>query len=421
MKHPSSFQFMSKFISYQGLLVFLPYVIINILTKPQNPISEENYGWILLLTLLLFGIMVMFDFWGIKSKFLDNHSRSIIIFLALVGTILLINISVLISTGWDNSNIFTLVSIFMVIIIYLLIGWFFIRSEETNRPSAEVRPIRSSAYCFLGSAVIWGLGYSVDFLNLNSFINAEIVILAGLAFSFILYPIITIVASKNFVESEKRVVLSKREKLVAVTDFLWDSVKIVLLIITFYIFSYNGEVLFPSEAIINDDPSLYRRNLMWLLFSASLVALIVEQLEEEKLLGKFLVTMVLVAAFLQFVFVEIFLYRDQWLFITILNGITMAGVFLFIEKKILKSGNVAVLPGIMFFIIFFIQFGSILMNNPNYLEFQPYISWFRLLISIGGLFYVYIRLKFMPEKSGEYQIKYSLLGKKIVDFNSEKN
>lgn len=160
---------------------------------------------------------------------------------------------------------------------------------------------------------------------------------------------------------------------------------------------------------------------MWLLFSASLVALIVEQLEEEKLLGKFLVTMVLVAAFLQFVFVEIFLYRDQWLFITILNGITMAGVFLFIEKKILKSGNVAVLPGIMFFIIFFIQFGSILMNNPNYLEFQPYISWFRLLISIGGLFYVYIRLKFMPEKSGEYQIKYSLLGKKIVDFNSEKN
>jgi hypothetical protein len=366
--------------------------------------------------------MVMFDFWGIKSKFLDTHSRSIIFFLALVGTILLINISVLISTGWDNSSIFTLVSIFMVIIIYLLIGWFFIRSEETNRPSAEVRPIRSSAYCFLGSAVIWGLGYSVDFLNLNSFINAEIVILAGLAFSFILYPIITIVASKNFVESEKRVVLSKREKSVAVTDFLWDSIKVVLLIITFYIFSYNGEVLFPSEVM--SDPPLYdeiRRNLMWLLFSASLVALVVEQLEEEKMLGKFLVIMVLLAALLQFVFVEIFSYSDQWLFITILNGITMTGVFLFIEKKISKSGNVAVLPGVMFFIIFFIQFGSILMNNPNYLEFQPYISWFRLLISIGGLFYVFIRLKYMPEKSGEYQIKYSLLGKKIVDFNSEKN
>ena len=85
MKIRSSSQFMSKLITYQGLLVFIPYVIIKTLTNPNNPIILENSIWIFLSLIILFSINIIFDFNGMKTKFLDIHCRLISTISGVIG------------------------------------------------------------------------------------------------------------------------------------------------------------------------------------------------------------------------------------------------------------------------------------------------------------------------------------------------
>jgi len=412
MKHKSSHQFMTKMLSYQGLFVFLPYTLIHILKLSLNPISTQNSDGFLIFILIMFGIIFLFDIIGLKKLFLDKYSRIITTVVSYFGGICIGILGYLTYNNWNNSNIFLLFIVGCIVVSYLLIGWFYIRSEKTNKPSKEDKPLRSSAHCFFFSALPWGIGYFIHSIG----------ILIGLIISLIFYPIVVYLGDKKIIEDEKNIIrpekLAVRESFIALTDFIVDITKVLFLLITCIAFSYNGPlVLYPQEAVLN--PIIYWRNLMWVTISASITAFVFEQLEE-LLFGKFIIILVFISAASQSIF-SFLKYNDQWLIFSILNGITLAGVFTFIEQKIAKSGNVRVLPGSMFYLIFIIELITLLLNNFS--ELYLTMEILRLLIPIGGLIYVYYRIsieKKIPDlrKPG---VKFSPLGVKYYDIPNNNN
>mgnify|MGYP006282499173 CR=1 FL=1 len=401
MTQKSSHQFMTKMLSYQGLLVTLPYIIIHMLELANNPISEQDStGFIIFMIVMLF-VVILFDFLGLRSNFLDIHSRQIMTILCFLAAVFLGILEYFTYSLWDNSNAFLLFLIGAITSCYLLIGWFYIRSEKTNRPSKGDRPLLSTSKCFAISGLTWMFGY----------LFGDGIILIAIIISLLSYPFVMIVRDNRFNEDPGNIIppeqLAVREDLVAITDFVWDIIKVVLIIVTIIVLSYNGEmVLFPTSGI--SDPTIIWRNLMWLSFSSSLVSAVYHALED-LVYGKLIVTIVLISSCIQPIF-EALGYKDQWLMITVLNGATLSGVFVFIEQKIAKSGNVRVLPGLMFYLIFMMQLSALFLNDIG--GVQPVMDILRFLIGLFGLVYVLFRIK-IEQKEPDLKrkgVRYSPLG-----------
>ncbi|MHA1821870.1 MAG: hypothetical protein ACTSU2_13110 [Promethearchaeota archaeon] len=410
MKHKSSAQFMSKLNSYQGLFVFLPYIAIKMLKLANNPLSDDDIYHVVIFFLILLGVMIVGDIIGVNWNVLDKYNRVISSIVAVLTSILLYYIYTNSRGVWDNTNSILLISVSLVITLYTIIGWFFIRSDKTNKPSKEDKPLRSSAHCFLGAGISWSMGYFFGDFGLY----------ISLIFWLLLYPIVVYIGDRRFIEKDENIIntykLAKREDLVGVVDFIWDFVKVTLLIMTVIIFSYNGKIiLYPSEGL--SDPLIYFRNLMWVFLSAAFSAIVYERLEK-LLYGKFLVALVLSSNLAMWVFLDLFHYNDQWLIIAFLNGSSIAGVFAFIEQKIAKSGNIGVLPGMMFYLIYIIQVITVVLNSIS--DLDSLFPLFRVVFSLGGLIFVYIKINYFPDKEG---IKYKITGEikytKIINGTNE--
>ncbi|MHA1340246.1 MAG: hypothetical protein ACTSRZ_08830 [Promethearchaeota archaeon] len=412
MKHKSSHQFMAKMLSYQGLFVFLPYLMVHLLKLSVNPISEQDSNGFIIFMLIMFGVIFVFDMVGLKSIFLDRYSRIIIIIVSYFAASCIAILGYKTYFVWDNSDIFLLFIIGCISAAFLLLGWFYIRAEKTNRPSKEDKPLRSSSHCFAFVAISWGAGY----------VFGDIAILICIMIALIFYPIVVVIGDKKLVEDPKNVIrperLAAKDEFLAFTDFITDITKVTFLFITCVIFSYNGEfILYPTEGLI--DPTIYFRNLMWVSISASTTAFVFEQLEDV-FFGKFIVILVFISAAGQSLF-SFLNYNDQWLMFAILNGVCLAGVFTFVEQKIAKSGNVRVLPGSMFYVIFVMILSSLLLNNVEGIYYS--IDIIRILISLGGIAYVYFRIT-IEKKNPDLRrqgVRYSPLGPKYYEIPNGEN
>lgn len=372
---------MVKMLSYQGLFVILPLFVLNLLELGINRVSEANATDFMVFLIIMFGIVLLFDYLGLLSSKMDINSRKISLILCYIGAVFLVILAYTTRSVWDNTNFIVLFSIGVITACYLLIGWFYIRSEKTHKPSKEDKPLRSSAHCFIFCGIPWALGY---------FIN-QIAILYGCAISLVCYLVVVLIGDKRLTEDPKNIVkpskLAVREDLVAISDFIADISKAIALSLTIIVLSYNGEmILYPTYGLTNS--ALIFRNLMWVSISAATTCYVFERLETF-VYGKFLVVLVLLAALLH-VLLTWFGYSDQWLSFAVLNGITLAGVIVFTEQKITKSPNIRVVPGLMFFVIYILQLLTLLLNNV--VDIFPYMNAARVIIGVGGGLYVYYRI-----------------------------
>jgi len=229
------------------------------ITGPPYPYAGAKNG-ITLSILILFVGTVFLDFIGLKSKFFDRNKRTILIIVALICSSLIGILVFFTQMGWDNSNLPLLFSLCCIAYIYIIFGWYYIRDERTYHPSDEDKPIKSTALCFLTSAFIWGFGYIPEFFGLSNIIHSDTLILLGLIVSLLILIILLLITENKQLKSEINLnELSKRENMVAVTDFLWDSIKVVLLIFTFYILSYNGEIILFPESGLSDSSIIWRK------------------------------------------------------------------------------------------------------------------------------------------------------------------
>ncbi|MBD3349997.1 MAG: hypothetical protein GF364_00745 [Candidatus Lokiarchaeota archaeon] len=382
MKHKSSHQFMTKMLSYQGLFVVLPYILLHITKLGNNSLSDNGLTGIIIFLVCLFVFIIVIDYTALKTRKLDINSRIITMVLSYIAAFALITLGFLTYSIWDNQNNNVLITICAISGCYVLMGWFFIREDKTVKPSKEDKPLRSSAHCFAFCAITWGAGYLVE----------ESAIIFVLVISLLCYPLVVILGDKKLVADESEIIkpgkLAVREDMVALTDFAVDLGKVIALVLTFIVFSYNGEyVLYISEGLSNQ--ALLWRNLMWVSVSASFTALIFEKLEN-MIYGKFLIVLVLISAFVQSLF-SFLNYSDQWLIFSLLNGITLVGVMTFVEQKITKSPNVRILPGMMFFVIYSVQLAALIINDIS--GVFEFIDYARVFISVVGLLYAYYRIK----------------------------
>ncbi|MHA1746048.1 MAG: hypothetical protein ACTSWW_08605, partial [Promethearchaeota archaeon] len=170
-------------------------------------------------------------------------------------------------------------------------------------------------------------------------------------------------------------------------NYVIDIAKATAIVVTLVAVLYNGSILYPQGV-----PST---SLEWIphLALITIVAAIGMALFtklQDNFYGLIPIILLYGICILQYVILHVLLW-DQWWLLAILNGISFAGAFFFIEQKVYKSNNVRVMPGSFYILIFIIVSVAIVLRmNPDY---DLFLDNIKIIVSVAGIIYIigYIR------------------------------
>ena len=257
------------------------------------------------------------------------------------------------------------------------LGWFFVRSER-GLSSSKTKPL------YLPSS--WALLIGGTLFLLEALVPG--LLFLGLLLLFASYPIWIIFWGKpKVVPDIKPRKLVQAYKRTTFYNYIIDIAKATAIVVTLVAVMYNGSVLYPQgvpSTSLNWIPHLALVNLV-----AGLGMTLFTKLQD-KFYGLIPIILLYGICIFQYVAVHIFMWNQWWL-ISILNGISFAGAFFFIEQKIYKSNNVRAMPGSFYILIFIIISAAIVLRiNPKY---DFILDIIKIIVSVAGIVYIigYIR------------------------------
>jgi hypothetical protein len=372
------FDFFMKLFFYQGLVVFLPFFIINIANYSPNILNDSNISTTVTYGLIFMAVLISMDIFGIQSLYLDRISRLITAIAAFLGAMITIFLLIVTNEGWSDHNSRLIGASMAVIMMYQFLGWFFIRAE---RGLTKKRGKPEFATTFLALLVCSGM-YILEY-----FLNGAVLVI--MIISFLIYPVcITLWGRLKVVPRIKPKQITKRYKRATLYNFVIDIVKAFSVILLIIVIMYNGDVvLFPDQT--GGDPYLWVRNLALLTVVAT-TAMIIYSKFQKTFHGLFVIIVILLLGILQYLLVNFFDIKSWWV-ITTINGFTFAGVYYFIEQKMDQSDNIRALPGSFYMLLFMVVMFSIIFRVDA--QNNQWLENIKLLFSLLGIAYIigYIR------------------------------
>ena len=125
--HKQNFIFSSylQLFFYEGLTVFLPYLVIKIESSqpvPMEPSQIPYFLWVQVLGLI--GLLIM-DSYSIRSTFVDRVRKIITLVVSIIGCIIVIVLLILVWNGWDNTNIYVSYCCASILVCFEILGLVF--------------------------------------------------------------------------------------------------------------------------------------------------------------------------------------------------------------------------------------------------------------------------------------------------------
>jgi hypothetical protein len=373
-------KFFMKLFFYEGLAVFLPYCLISSLTHPDFSSNNLQTYFILLFgAFSLLGLFIM-DFIGFQYRIIDRMTRGftkILAIFGLVGSILLIVFS---WNGWNPYNWGITAGIILTLVAFEGFGWYFIRANRAIQLKKEPPYFRSTVYAL----ALCGIGFFLEFF-------IPLSILFGLAISFLLFLIIMRYELVNVVPKVKERNLIKPFRRVTIWNFLIDFIKLIGIIITIVSLSYNGKiVLFPLPI-----SNLWIFHLCLVCMAASITMIFIHH-NNQKLYGLIVILIMFSANLIMFILIR-FVVNTPSAIIAILNGISIAGLYYFIEQKMDQSPNVRAMPGSFYILVLFLFLMSIILRHEPTADMVLEIA--APVVSILGIAYILGYVRDRPKTS----------------------
>ncbi len=371
------YNFFMKLYFYLGMVCYIPYFIIpNILETPFFSDSGNEvltYGLILGTLFLLF----IMDNIGMHSSFIDRISRLITLILTLVGAALSIFILLIpkLDINFTNPIYYSKLAL---ILIFELLGWFFIRNSR-GLSKVKVKPFYNTS---MWALLLCGIFFLFEFFLENA-------IFVFLAISFLIYPIIIIGWGKlKVIPSIKPRKIVRPYRRTTFYNYAIDIGKAAVILLTIFAVIYDGTVvLYPVE--LNSNPTAWIRNLAIVgIFAA--IAMEIYTKMQSAFYGLAVIMILYLLCLVQYILVNTF-YIHLWFLIAPINGFTLAGVYFFIEQKLFKSNNVRAMPGSFYVLIIIIVIGAIILRvNP---DVDDFIENSKFALSLIGIAYIigYVR------------------------------
>lgn len=384
-KEPKSnvYSFFMKLYFYQGLIIYIPYIIIRIYEYSSFPIMQKDMPFIIWIGLItLFGILIM-DNYGIRSTHIDKIRKKFTFWVSIIGIIPLIAVFTLALKMWDNENRWLITCYMLGFIVYISFGWFFVRAERGFTPT-EVKPSFTQTMFIL---FICGILYISELL-----INGALIL--GLIISLAIYPILLL--NEGFADATPRPDPNKiTTKYLRVTlwNFTIDMIKAICIIFAVIVFSYSGAVvLYPDPVLYG--PGAWRDHLALVCIIAAAAVLLFSQMQKVYPLSVIILILGLNLIWAVFNYFGAFQFR--WI-IGVINGFSLAGVYYFIEQKMNESTNVRALPGLFYYgLAIIVTLAMVVRTTP---EMDRIVELARGLIAVLGITYVlgYIHEKPKPK------------------------
>lgn len=375
------FDFLMKIYFYLGLVGYLPYFLIHSLYF--FPVNSTLSTLTIIIFLAIGELLLLFfmDMIGMQSTYLDRISRLVPLIAVSIGAAALIYQSILISFGWIEQYPMILITGIIILGVFGILGWYFIRQEYGLTKQNYFPSLNDSMIGLLFSGIL----YFFEFFIPNA-------LLIGISLSFIAYPFIIIIwGHPKVVPRIKPRKLVNPYKRVTFSNFILDVMKSFAIAGTILIVLYDGSVLLFSDHESSID-SLWIRNLALVSFCAALAMYLYWQ-NSQKVYGLFVVFLLYILTFIHFLIVVVFNLNTWWL-IAPLNGFALAGVYFFIEQKIYKSDNVRVMSGSYYTVVLVLVTGAILLRENSQLDVL--INYGRLVVSVIGIAYLIGYLRESP-------------------------
>ncbi|MHA1776715.1 MAG: hypothetical protein ACTSWC_08050 [Promethearchaeota archaeon] len=339
---------------------------------------------IILLTVGFLIILFSMDILGMQSNYLDRISRLVTLIAVSIGAVAIIYQAILISQGWnDNYPIIFILGV-VIIGVFSILGWYFIREEygltKINYSPAWNESMTALLFC--------GILFFMEYFLPRA-------LLIGIGLLFISYPFIIIIwGHPKVVPRVKPRKLVNPYKRVTFAHFLLDVVKATAIAGTILIVLYDGSVLLFPNGIPSENDDWIRNLASVALFGA--FAMYIYWHNSEKLYGLFVVFVLYILTFIHFLLVISFALNTWWI-IAPLNGFSLAGVYYFIEQKVYKSDNVRVMSGSYYILIIILVISAILMRSD--IQMETVINYSRLVVSGIGIAYLLGYLRESPNNN----------------------
>jgi MFS family permease len=377
-------KFFMKLFYYEGLMLFLPYIILTYLSQLdfESSIPQSNFI-IVMMAISLSGLFIM-DFIGFQSRILDRYSRFITLSFAIVGLLGSILILLFSFNGFNIYNWGIAFGTVLVFIAFQGFGWYFIRADRGIVAKKKERPYFQSTVYAIGLS---SFGFLMEF-----FIPQGLII--GILISFAAFLAIMRYELVEVTPKLKVRHIIKPFRRVTAWNFFIDMVKLGAIILTVLALSYNSNyVLFPTGP--NILPNQWVLNLFVVGLSATVAMYVYNKIKL-----RFYGLLVIVVVFFITIGMTaiIWIYPAvHWAIIAALNGWTIAGLYYFIEQKMDLSSNVRAMPG-SFYILVFIIFSLAIAfrTEPN---LARYLTNLGPIVSLLGIAYIYGYLQGIPQNS----------------------
>ena len=175
-------------------------------------------------------------------------------------------------------------------------------------------------------------------------------------------------------------------------NYVIDIAKATAIVVTLVAVLYNGSILYPQGVPSASLEWIPRLSLM--IFVAAIGMALFTKMQD-KFYGLIPIILLFGIGIMQYVVVHIFLWNQWWL-IAVLNGISFAGAFFFIEQKVYKSNNVRAMPGSFYILIFIIVSVAIVLRmNP---EYDLLLDNIKIIVSVAGIVYIFGYLREAPKQ-----------------------
>jgi len=379
----TAFHLFLKLFVYEGIVVLLPFLIIQMLKPSNPPITDQGKYLALWLELLTFLILLIMDNYALNAYFLDRHRLLITVGLCIFGLLSLIFLVIFTWNVWDNSNLLVIIFSMLSLMSFQFLGWFYVRGDHAFTLKKTPPSYIQSAIAFF----ICGLNFLAELAFPHGLLIGLIVLYALFPLALIRYKTAAIVPR---VKPDK--IISKYDRL-TIWNFGIDMIKAAGIVFAFLLFLYNGDiVLYPDPNIFGIDA--WRQHLAVVGFVAAFAMLLYERMQRMFSLSVIILIMVLNVVSGIFAYFGAFTFR--WI-IGIINGFSLAGIYYYIEQKIESATNIRALPGSFYVIIFAVIVFGLLIRGDEISN--SFLESAKSLGALMGLAYIvgYLRAEMKPK------------------------
>lgn len=379
----TAFHLFLKLFVYEGIVVLLPYLIIQMLKPSNPPITDQGKYLALWLEMLTFLILLIMDNYALNAYFLDRNRLYIAIGLCIFGLVSLIFLVIFTWETWDNSNLLVIIFSMLSLMSFQFLGWFYVRGDHAFSIKKMTPSYIQSSFAFF----ICGLNFLAELAFSHG-------LLIGLILIFVLFPFVLI--RYKTAEIVPRVkpdkMISKYDRL-TIWNFGIDMIKAAGIVFAFLLFLYNGDiVLYPDPSIFGIDA--WRQHLAVVGFVAAFAMFLYERMQ--KIFGLSVIILIMILNILSGIFAYYGAFTFRWI-IGIINGFSLAGIYYFFEQKIDTAANIRALPGSFYFIVFVVILFGLLIRAD--FQINSYLETAKSLGALMGLAYIvgYLRAEMKPK------------------------